>query len=520
MFFAAVARARWVLMRTIAGAVRALDYRAKSKSSLTRLGGMALGSMLMPLALVAPVAASDGCNMINDGTLNTTLTYLGDTLTNTILVNFDQGETLNYSLNTTAEAMALIVIRYDSADTVIINSYDASNPVSVSGSYVVSLPPGAGSVTRAYIQLLGGSGGNYTAVGASATWNISCVPAPPRPVVTGISPASGSTAGGTSVIITGTGFAGANAVRFGATDAVSFTVNSATSISATAPAGTGTIDVTVSTAGGTSATSAADQFVYVAAPTVSSITSTAGPTGGGTTVTINGTGFAAAPGTGAVRFGATDATYTIDSNTQITATSPAGSVGVVDVTVTTPGGTSATSSADQFTYLAAPTITSLDPTTGPTLGGTDCDYIGYRLLNCDGSNVWRHPGHELSGQQQHQHYRISSCRRRRTSGCPRDYGRRHQCDRRGRPIYLCGRTNGYVPWHDCRPYAGRHVSRHRGHRLFDCHQRDLWRNASRDLSGQQQHQHHSGCSCPKRRDSGCPRDDGRRHQCDQRCRPV
>jgi len=41
-------------------------------------------------------------------------------------------------------------------------------------------------------------------------------------------------------------------------------------------------------------------------------------------VTITGTGFAAAPGTGAVRFGATTATYTINSNTQITATAPAG----------------------------------------------------------------------------------------------------------------------------------------------------------------------------------------------------
>ncbi|MCY0656333.1 IPT/TIG domain-containing protein, partial [Klebsiella pneumoniae] len=81
-------------------------------------------------------------------------------------------------------------------------------------------------------------------------------------------------------------------------------------------------------------------------------------------------GFAAAPGTGAVRFGATTATYTINSNTQITATPPAGSAGTVNVTVTTVGGTSATSAADQFTYVPAPTVTSISPTSGPTSGGT------------------------------------------------------------------------------------------------------------------------------------------------------
>lgn len=460
MFFAAVARAK--LMNAIAGATRALSYRAGGKLSPKRLGGMVLGGMLMLLALVAPVAASDGCNMVNDGELNRTLTYRGDTIANTILVGFQQGDTLNYSLNTTAEAMALIVIRYDSADTVIINSYDASNPVSVSGSYVVSLPPGAGSVTRAYIQLLGGAGGNYTALGASATWNISCVPAPPGPVVTSVAPTSGPIAGGTSVVITGATFTGATAVSFGSSAAsytvdsptqitatspagiagavnvsvttpsatsvaaddfryfapptvtsitpsvgptsgsttviitgagfadapgtgavkfgattASYTINSDTQITATAPGGSGTVDVTVTTPGGTSAITASDQYVYAPAPTVSSITPTAGRTAGGTTVIITGTGFSSAPGSGAVSFGGTGgASYTIDSDTQITAISPAHAAGTVDLTVTTPGGTSATSVADQFTYVAAPTVTSLGTTAGPTLGGTSVAIVG------------------------------------------------------------------------------------------------------------------------------------------------
>ncbi|HLG91434.1 MAG TPA: IPT/TIG domain-containing protein [Acidimicrobiales bacterium] len=87
------------------------------------------------------------------------------------------------------------------------------------------------------------------------------------------------------------------------------------------------------------------------APTVSSISPTSGPTSGGTTVTITGTNLS---GASAVSFGSTAATsFTVNSSTQITATSPPEPAGTVDVTVTTPGGTSATSSADRFSYQAS-----------------------------------------------------------------------------------------------------------------------------------------------------------------------
>lgn len=187
------------------------------------------------------------------------------------------------------------------------------------------------------------------------------------PVVTSISPTSGPLAGGTSVTITGNNFSGATAVTFGATVAAGFTVNSGTQITATAPAGTGTVDVRVTTVGGTSATSATDQFTYTAAPAVTSISPTSGPATGGTTVTITGTGFT---GSTTVTFGATAATgFTVNSATSITATSPAGS-GNVDIRVTSLGGTSATSAADQFSYFAGPAVTSISPTSGSALGGT------------------------------------------------------------------------------------------------------------------------------------------------------
>jgi len=84
------------------------------------------------------------------------------------------------------------------------------------------------------------------------------------PTVTSTSPTNGSTAGGTSVTITGTGFTGATAVTFGTTPATSYTVVSDTQTTATSPAhAAGPVDVTVTTSSGTSATSAADQFTYI-----------------------------------------------------------------------------------------------------------------------------------------------------------------------------------------------------------------------------------------------------------------
>jgi hypothetical protein len=185
------------------------------------------------------------------------------------------------------------------------------------------------------------------------------------PTITAISPHVGPAVGGTSVIITGNNLSGALAVYFGDVPATNF-INSDTQITATAPAGTGTVDVTVVSTGGTSATSSADQFTYVSAPIVASVSPYAGPTAGGTSVTITGANFSGAT---AVNFGGVAGTIVSNTDTQIVATSPAGSAGTVDVTVTTADGTSATSAADQFTYMVAPEITAITPNFGSAYGG-------------------------------------------------------------------------------------------------------------------------------------------------------
>jgi hypothetical protein len=87
------------------------------------------------------------------------------------------------------------------------------------------------------------------------------------PALLGVSPTSGSHTGGSTVLLTGTGFTGATAVKFGATNATSFTVISDTQIVAVAPAEVaGTVAVSVTNATGSSPTTipaTLGQFTFV-----------------------------------------------------------------------------------------------------------------------------------------------------------------------------------------------------------------------------------------------------------------
>jgi IPT/TIG domain. len=86
------------------------------------------------------------------------------------------------------------------------------------------------------------------------------------PTVTSLSPATGPAGGGTLVALTGTGFANAMLVGFGATMATSIAVLSDTSLVAASPSGTGNVNVTVVTPGGISAAAPAAQFAYTGTP--------------------------------------------------------------------------------------------------------------------------------------------------------------------------------------------------------------------------------------------------------------
>ncbi len=191
--------------------------------------------------------------------------------------------------------------------------------------------------------------------------------------ITGVAPASGPAAGGASVVITGTGLTGATAVSFGGTPATAFSVTSATQISATTPArAAGPVTVSVTAPGGTG--TLANAYTYVGAPTVSAVAPATGPSTGGQSVVITGTGFTAGS---TVLFGAAAATgVTVDSPTQITAVSPPGT-GTVGVGVTTVGGTGILAGA--YGYIVPPTVTAAAPTSGPTTGGTSVVITGTNL---------------------------------------------------------------------------------------------------------------------------------------------
>jgi hypothetical protein len=92
-------------------------------------------------------------------------------------------------------------------------------------------------------------------------------------------------------------------------------------------------------------------FAYdLGTPVVTHVGPAKGAAAGGTIVKITGSGFTEAT---AVHFGGVAATaVTVTSSTSLSAVSPPGSVGTVDITVTSPTGTSPATAADHFTYKA------------------------------------------------------------------------------------------------------------------------------------------------------------------------
>ena len=248
------------------------------------------------------------------------------------------------------------------------------------------------------------------------TFGAGGVPHIPSQTVTGVSPNGGASGSGgeQSVTITGSGFTGATDVFFGSSTDVSssnaypclsspagcFTVSNDNQIIADTPVeSAGTVDVTVDT---TTVNPPQDQYSYFDPPTVATVASpqpqgatgiavtgtnfsypgvtpfASGvsevdlvPTGGGSTVAItNVCGGGSPPNC----FLATDDTHlSIDLPNSM-------SSGQYDTEVITPGGTSATSTNDLLTVQPpAPTLTTLNPSSGSTVGGINVTLTGTNL---------------------------------------------------------------------------------------------------------------------------------------------
>lgn len=248
----------------------------------------------------------------------------------------------------------------------------ASVRVSIDSPHSASGSSASATGLLVSLTLLGTLHGTATAVSvplgqvslAASTCAAPAASAASTPVIQSISPTSGPTSGGQQVTLTGTGLTAGTTVTFGGVAATGVTVESPTSLRATTPAhAAGPVSVVATNAAGTSAPQG---YTYVPA-SVASISPDQGPTAGGQTVTIRGAGFA--PGS-EVSFGGHPASdvRVNDASDQITATTPPGAAGAVDVVVTH-GSTPEATLPGGYTYDAAPTVTGVSPSTGPAAGG-------------------------------------------------------------------------------------------------------------------------------------------------------
>ncbi|NII52338.1 beta strand repeat-containing protein [Frigoribacterium endophyticum] len=229
------------------------------------------------------------------------------------------------------------------------NSLTATTPASPAGPVTVTVTdPTAGSAELAY---------TYVA-----------------PAITAIDPTQGPAVGGTTVTLTGTGLDTITGVTFDGTPGTVVSVSpDGTQVVVTSPAGTGVAEVVLTAPAGVT-TTAPSPFVYVSpgGPAVVSISPTAGPTAGGQTVVVSGTGLA---GVTDVTFGGVAATIVgTPTDTRVTVVTPAGVAGPVDVVLD--GADGAAVLEDGYTYLAEPGAASVDPGSGSTTGGDTVTVIG------------------------------------------------------------------------------------------------------------------------------------------------
>jgi IPT/TIG domain len=179
-----------------------------------------------------------------------------------------------------------------------------------------------------------------TADGASASVPSAFTYSNSAPAISGISPNSGDTTGGTVVTIAGSNFVSGATVSFGGSASSSVSFVSSNQLKATTPAhAAASVNVVVTNPDGTSATVTGGFTFGTSSLTVSSVSPVSGPAAGGTTVTITGVNFQTGV---SVTFGGLAATsVTLSNSSTIVAVTPTHSSGSVDVTVTNPDGQSA-----------------------------------------------------------------------------------------------------------------------------------------------------------------------------------
>ncbi len=307
------------------------------------------------------------------GTFNVTLTNSdGQFSTLSNAYTYEPGPSLT-SVNPTGGPLAggtAIILSgsgFNPAATVTIGGTNCQSVVVASANQIACTTP-AGSAGAANVVVTNPDDQASTLIGGF-TYN-------PAPAITSVAPVGGTSAGGTAITMVGTGFQPGLSVDFGGAPCT-VSLSTATQIFCTTTAhAAGAVTVTVSNVDSQFG-ALPNGFTYESSPGLVSINPTAGALGGGTTLTLIGSGFL----TGAsVSVGGASCTgVNVVNSSQVTCTTPIHVAGVVDVTITNVDTQSSTLAAS-YTYEPGPTLTSVAPVAGPVIGGTAITLTGTNFM--------------------------------------------------------------------------------------------------------------------------------------------
>ncbi|MAB79498.1 MAG: hypothetical protein CMJ89_09120 [Planctomycetes bacterium] len=209
---------------------------------------------------------------------------------------------------------------------------------------------------------------------------------PPRPQILTVSPAVGSSLGGTSVTLSGKGFSKFSAapptIRFGTEWATAIEVLSDTSALCLTPAGPSGESVSIEWINNNGETLLPDAFGYHPRPVLQGLNPSTGNAAGGTQVTLMGSGFLSNDaGVNLVSIGTNPASnVAVISDTQLTLTTPPGTPGLaLDVSLSNANGEAL--SVELYSYFeSAPTLTRIDPPSASTVGPAPTTLTGTGFL--------------------------------------------------------------------------------------------------------------------------------------------
>ena len=267
----------------------------------------------------------------DNGTLPASFTYTATPVSTAPRINLVSPNTGSPS---GGDTVTITGINYVSGLSVTFGGVPATVNSRTANSINVTTPGGSGKVDVVVTNP------DTQSSTVKAAFNYASPPGPPS--VGSVTPASGSSNGGTTITVAGSGFTYGAVVTVGGTRALSIAVLNGNAITATTPSNAmGAADVVVTNMDGQGSTLTGG-FTYTTppAPSVISVSPNIGTVNGGTAITINGSSFQYGA---SVTIGGRPATVQTWTSSYINATTPTGqSTGAADVIVTNPDNQSGT----------------------------------------------------------------------------------------------------------------------------------------------------------------------------------